>query len=309
VAPGVELYIAAASSEVEEEAKRRGHWQALVAAGARTLPPGCGPCIGLGTGTLGENEVGISATNRNFKGRMGARSAKAYLASPAVVAASAIAGYITGPWNGERGGEVAVIERGVDAAAAGASETRAVSIRPGFPERMEGEILFLDMDNLNTDGIYAGEYTYREDMTPAEMAAVAMKNYDPEFQSKARTGDILVSGFNFGTGSSREQAATCLKHKGIPLVVAGSFNETYKRNAFNNGYVCIECPGLVEDLRRRFAEKELTRRAGIRLAIDFVRSRAEAGGKSYAIDPVGPAAQELVLAGGLEALVAARLRG
>ena len=99
VAEDVELYIAAASTEVQAESERRGDWQALVQAGARTLPPGCGPCIGLGTGLLEDGEVGISATNRNFKGRMGSRSAEAYLASPAVVAASAIAGRIAGPAN------------------------------------------------------------------------------------------------------------------------------------------------------------------------------------------------------------------
>ncbi|MEJ2050922.1 MAG: homoaconitase, partial [Calditrichota bacterium] len=94
VARGVEFYIAAASSEVENESQKRGDWQTLLDAGAIALPPGCGPCIGLGKGLLEDGEVGISATNRNFKGRMGSRSAYAYLASPAVVAASAVAGKI-----------------------------------------------------------------------------------------------------------------------------------------------------------------------------------------------------------------------
>jgi homoaconitate hydratase len=71
VAEGVKFYIAAASSEVQAEAEKRGYWQALIDAGAIPLPPGCGPCIGLGTGLLEDGEVGISATNRNFKGRMG----------------------------------------------------------------------------------------------------------------------------------------------------------------------------------------------------------------------------------------------
>jgi homoaconitate hydratase len=97
VAEGVELYVAAASSEVQADATAAGDWQALIDAGARTLPPGCGPCVGLGAGLLKPGEVGISATNRNFRGRMGSRDAAAYLASPAVVAASAAAGYICGP--------------------------------------------------------------------------------------------------------------------------------------------------------------------------------------------------------------------
>ena len=76
-----------------------------------------------------------------------------------------------------------------------------------------------------------------------------MENYDPDFRSLARPGDLLVGGYNFGTGSSREQAATALKHFGIPCVVAASFSETYKRNAFNNGFVVFECPALVGYLR------------------------------------------------------------
>ena len=80
-----------------QQAETDGTWQTLVGAGAIPLPSGCGPCIGLGIGTLKAGEVGISATNRNFKGRMGDRNAKAYLGSPAVIAASAIAGYICAP--------------------------------------------------------------------------------------------------------------------------------------------------------------------------------------------------------------------
>ena len=97
VAASVKLYLAAASKNVQDEAERRGLWQTILEAGAIALPPSCGPCIGLGTGLLQPGEVGISATNRNFKGRMGAKDAQCYLASPEVVAASAIAGYITAP--------------------------------------------------------------------------------------------------------------------------------------------------------------------------------------------------------------------
>src|SRR5258707_15047664 len=96
VAPGVKLYLGSASKWVQEEAERRGIWQTLLDAGANPLPAGCGPCIGLGVGLLEPGEVGISATNRNFKGRMGSGDAKCYLASPEVVAASAAGGYTRG---------------------------------------------------------------------------------------------------------------------------------------------------------------------------------------------------------------------
>ncbi len=92
VAPGVSLYLAAASSHVQEAAEASGDWQALLDAGAIPLVSGCGPCIGLGVGVLLEGETGISATNRNYRGRMGSPKATTYLASPAVVAASALSG-------------------------------------------------------------------------------------------------------------------------------------------------------------------------------------------------------------------------
>ncbi|KAJ3283922.1 mitochondrial Homoaconitase, partial [Blyttiomyces sp. JEL0837] len=85
VASGVEFYVGAASSEVQREVEESGDWKSLMDAGALPLPAGCGPCIGLGVGLLKDNEVGISATNRNFKGRMGSRSAQAYLSSPEIL--------------------------------------------------------------------------------------------------------------------------------------------------------------------------------------------------------------------------------
>ncbi len=97
VAQGVEFYLAAASAETQAKAESTGVWQSLLDAGATALPPGCGTCIGLGAGTIKAGEVGISATNRNFEGRMGDRQGLVYLGSPAVVAASAIAGYICAP--------------------------------------------------------------------------------------------------------------------------------------------------------------------------------------------------------------------
>jgi homoaconitate hydratase len=303
VALSVELYVSAASSEVQTESERRGDWQILAAAGAIILPPGCGACIGLGRGLLQDGEVGISATNRNFKGRMGSPSAEAYLASPAVVAASAAAGCIDLP-DGERAPKPAGSARLRDEKSQARS---AVTILPGFPEVIEGELLFCHQDNLNTDGIYPGKYTYRDDMTPQEQAAVVMENYDPDFCSIAHKGDLLVGGFNFGSGSSREQAATALKYFGIPLVLAGSFSETYKRNAINNGYLVLESPALVKELKEKFGGAKPTVRTGLHARLDFRRSLLEANGKSYALPPVGAAAQELILSGGLENWVKERL--
>src|SRR6202007_3392635 len=85
VADGVEFYLAPASAEVQAKSESNGDWKTLLDAGAIPLPPGCGACIGLGRGLVQKGETAISATNRNFKGRMGEREAFVYLASPAVV--------------------------------------------------------------------------------------------------------------------------------------------------------------------------------------------------------------------------------
>ncbi|MEJ5350833.1 MAG: homoaconitase [Melioribacteraceae bacterium] len=295
IASHVKFYISPASSEIQKESEKRGDWQALIEAGAIPLPPGCGPCIGLGEGLLEDGEVGISATNRNFKGRMGSPNATAYLASPAVVAYSALSGYIDYEWNEPQKniiGEIKVNQKEI--------APEPVQIIDGFPASINGEIIFCPQDNLNTDGIYPGKYTYNDSMTPQDQASVVMENYDPNFKLIAKEGDILVSGFNFGTGSSREQAATALKYKGIQLVIAGSFNETYKRNAINNGFLTIECPQLVNDLKTQFGSESLTIKTGMVANIDFEKSIIKVRDKIYSINPIGITAQKLIVAGGLE---------
>jgi homoaconitate hydratase len=307
VAEGVELYVAAASAEVQAAAEASGAWGALLDAGARSLPPGCGPCIGLGTGLLEPGEVGISATNRNFKGRMGSRDAHAYLASPEVVAASAVAGKIAGPAPsaGSRP------EPDYHEFEAPVMDTDKVEILSGFPRALRGRLIYLPADNLNTDGIYSKDYTYREGMTPEEMARVVMQNYDPSFVERTGPGDILVGGWNFGTGSSREQAATALKHRGIALVIAGSFSQTYLRNAYNNGFICIECPALANHLKSQFpAEGEggtPTIIPGDEVEVDFSEGAIRYRNETFRFPPLGTVPQSLVVAGGLEELILKKL--
>src|SRR5258705_11325061 len=111
-----------------------------MAGGAHPLPAGCGPCIGLGVGLLEKGEVGISATNRNFKGRMGSRDARCYLASPEVVAASALAGYIRAPEGSPVGARLAPR---FEAAAPTTRAAAPADLLPGFPDRVRGRLRFL----------------------------------------------------------------------------------------------------------------------------------------------------------------------
>lgn len=314
VAPGVEFYVAAASATIQRDAEKLGHWKALMDAGAIELPPGCGTCIGLGRGTIKAGEVGISATNRNFEGRMGDKNGLVYLGSPAVVAASAVAGHICSPTKFTP----TTIASSIKAAAPNASKPAAQSgaksfeVITGFPAVVRGRTWFLDKDNLNTDGIYAGKHTYNDSMTSEQMAAVIFENYDADFRTRAKPGDVVIGGLNFGTGSSREQAATALKHFGIPCVIAASFSETYKRNAFNNGFVVFECPALVSYIRSLKAAPAGTRTidAGA-IEIDFTKGTltlSHAGtSRSFSFPALSRVAQELVVVGGAEAAVAKRL--
>jgi len=303
VAPGVKFYLGAASKWVQEEAERRGIWRTLLDAGANPLPAGCGPCIGLGVGLLEPGEVGISATNRNFKGRMGSRDAQCYLASPEVVAASAVAGYICGPH--------AMADRAPQHSYtqfAAAASAEKVEVLPGFPERVRGRLVLMPQDNVNTDAIYGKDYTYRDDMTREMMAKVVMENYDPQFAARTRAGDVIVSGFNFGTGSSREQAVTALKAKGIPLVIAASFSQTYLRNAFNNGFLCVEVPELAKRLREQFAgSSDRTIIPGDEINIEFTSGVITWREERFGFPALGSVPQSLVIAEGVENLVAKRL--
>jgi homoaconitate hydratase len=138
-----------------------------------------------------------------------------------------------------------------------------------------------------------------------------MENYDPEFAERTTAGDVVVGGFNFGTGSSREQAVTALKCKGLPLVIAGSFSQTYLRNAFNNGFLCIEAPELINCLRSKFVDavalREKTIIPGDPIEVDFSASTIRFAGETFAFPALGSVPQSLVIAGGVENLVSRKL--
>lgn len=158
------------------------------------------------------------------------------------------------------------------------------------------------------DAIYPGKLTYQDNVTKEVMAEACMQNYDPEFKNVAKANDIIVSGFNFGSGSSREQAATAILAKGIPLVVSGSLGNIFSRNSINNALMGLEVPRLVERLRAHFTEKKPTRRTGWTLTWDVKRSVVEVtegeGGETWTekVGEVPPNVQE-IMKEGLEAWV------
>jgi len=102
-------------------------------------------------------------------------------------------------------------------------------------------------NDINTDVIFPGKYTYTV-TDPAEMAKVALEDLDPEFAGNVRKGDVIVGGTNFGCGSSREQAASCLLYAGVGAVIAKSFARIYFRNCINFGLPALTSADAVEAL-------------------------------------------------------------
>ena len=142
-------------------------------------------------------------------------------------------------------------------------------------------------DNVNTDVIFPGRYTYRI-MEPAEMARHALEDLDPEFAKCVKPGDVIVAGKNFGCGSSREQAAACLRAAGIQAVIAKSFARIYFRNAINLGLAVLQC-----------AEASDALQTGDEVEIDFAGGRIISGGRVFAFFPLPASVIGIIEAGGL----------
>ena len=158
---------------------------------------------------------------------------------------------------------------------------------------IKGRVWVLDDDDINTDVIYPGKYTY-ELFSNEEMASHAMEDFDPEFASKVREGDVIIAGNNFGCGSSREQAVTCLKYSGVGAVVAASYARIYYRNAINQALYAIECPEASE-----YARAHKDELSGSEIVLDPVKGTMTLGGQEFSFSPMSGKAREIFDAGGL----------
>ncbi|MCK4247148.1 MAG: 3-isopropylmalate dehydratase small subunit [Methanomicrobia archaeon] len=151
---------------------------------------------------------------------------------------------------------------------------------------IEGKV-FKYGDNVNTDVIYPGKYVYTI-MDPDEMAKHAMEDLDPNFLNNVNKGDIIVAGKNFGCGSSREQAVTCLKRAGISAIIAKSFARIYYRNCINNGLIPVICKDASEYIQ-----------AGDSARIDVSRGKIFAKDKEFNFVPFGEFIMKIIESGGL----------
>ncbi|UCE26922.1 MAG: 3-isopropylmalate dehydratase small subunit [Candidatus Coatesbacteria bacterium] len=151
-------------------------------------------------------------------------------------------------------------------------------------------------DDVNTDVIFPGKYTYTV-TDPAEIASHALEDLDPDFAANVKPGDVVVVGRNFGCGSSREQAAFCLKYAGVGAVVAESFARIFYRNAINAGLPMVVSKDAPDALV-----------TGDPVDIDFTAGELRAAdGKVFTFPPLPPEVMAIVEAGGLVEYVKRRL--
>jgi 3-isopropylmalate/(R)-2-methylmalate dehydratase small subunit len=150
-------------------------------------------------------------------------------------------------------------------------------------------------DNVNTDVIFPGKYTYTV-TDRAEIARHALEDLDPTFAAQVQPGDIIVAGRNWGCGSSREQAATCLVYSGVGAVIAESFSRIFYRNALNNGLLAIVCPPAAQAIQ-----------AGDAVEIDITNNAVRCAAGEFTFPPFSPSIRGILDAGGLVEYVKRKL--
>lgn len=253
VHPEVSLVISPGSKQVLNMLAANGSLADLIAAGARILESGCGPCIGMGQAPA-TDAISLRTFNRNFKGRCGTTSASVYLVSPEVAAASAITGMLTDPRTLDVDLNVVMPEQFlindnlVIAPIADGSQVEVVrgpNIKP-FPlnvaldEQVEGKVLIKVEDNITTDHIMPSNaklLPFRSNIP--HLAEYCLVPCNPEFPQRAKdnNGGMIVAGDNYGQGSSREHAALAPLYLGVKAVLVKSFARIHKANLINSGII------------------------------------------------------------------------
>jgi len=153
-------------------------------------------------------------------------------------------------------------------------------------------------DHVNTDVIFPGKYTYSVQHDPAALARHALEDLDPTFAGGVRPGDVIVAGRNWGHGSSREQAVTCLLACGLRAIIADSFARIYYRNAINNGLPALVCPGAAA-----------LATTGAELTLQLDAGELQLAGRTLRFPPLPPSVRAILAAGGLVPALQARGAG
>jgi 3-isopropylmalate/(R)-2-methylmalate dehydratase large subunit len=229
VAPGVVLKIVPATDEIWKACLEEGLIETFKSAGVLFGNAGCAGCASGQIGQNGPGECTVSTGNRNFEGKQG--KGQVYLSSVSTAAASAIAGHIT--TEDDIPGKPSVFSFPV-------TVKKAATTRKAIPENkntiIEGKIWLVLQDNIDTDMIYHNRHLAITDIK--EMGRYSFGNLKgwENYAQQSEVGDIIITGKNFGSGSSRQQAVDCFKSLQNKAILARSFGAIYERNAINAGF-------------------------------------------------------------------------
>lgn len=266
VADGFQLLVIPASKRIYLEAMDKGYIQDLLVAGANVLSPSCGPCLGTGQGIPADGYTVISTANRNFLGRMGNKNAQIFLASPATVAYSALSGVISDPRTLTSPDVFPYVRE----------KAATVEIKDGESRKQRNVWNYADVDNLNTDQMFAGNLTYTILSSEAETIMPHLfAGFDPSFSANVAKDDIIFAGDNFGCGSSREHPAVGLAYAGVKAVIVKSVNRIFYRSSVNQGLPIIILPEAVDAFN-----------AGEDVRIDFEKGEVYIGNNTIAFAPL-----------------------
>ena len=276
---GFQLQVIPASMEIYKQAMNEGLVMDLLNCGAIFLSPSCGPCLGTGQGIPADGINVISTANRNFLGRMGNEKASIYLASPATVAYSALKGEITDP-------------RGIAASDKfpyGKEQSHTVQVEKGEQRFDKGVWGYGDIDNMNTDQMFAGNLTYNINSSEGDkIMPYLFKGVDESFAENVKAGDIVIAGMNFGCGSSREHPAVGLSFAGVQAVICKSVNRIFYRSAVNQGLPILVVPEAVDNYKK-----------GDSVEVDMANGTITIAGKAYTFNALPDKLMNIFKAKGL----------
>ncbi|MEA3497126.1 MAG: aconitase/3-isopropylmalate dehydratase large subunit family protein [Bacteroidota bacterium] len=279
VKEGFQLLVIPASKEIYLQAVEEGIFTKLMIAGATILSASCGPCLGTGQGIPADGFTVISTANRNFKGRMGNPKSEIYLASPATVAYSAIRGKITDPRGIEANDKFPYEKK----------QSSTIEIAKDEQRRKNAVWNYSDVDNLNTDQMFAGNLTYNVlSSDPEAIMPHLFKGFDESFSDNAQKDDVIVAGDNFGCGSSREHPSVGLAHLGIKAIIVKSVNRIFYRSAINQGLFLIVNSEIVDKYKD-----------GDKIDIDFENGIIALNNQEYNIPPLPEKLMEIIEKKGL----------
>jgi homoaconitate hydratase family protein/3-isopropylmalate dehydratase small subunit len=274
VKEGFQLHIIPASSKIFLQAIEEGIISTFIESGANVLTPSCGPCLGTGQGIPANGHTVISTANRNFPGRMGNKEAHIYLASPATVAISSLTGVITDPRKNP----------GKEKFPFKVTQSKTFEIKPGENRKIGSVWNYADVDNLNTDQMFAGKHTYNILSTdPAAIMPLLFEDFDPGFSKNVKKDDIIIGGDNFGCGSSREHPSVGLSFAGIKTIIVKSVNRIFYRSSINQGLVLIVHKEAVEAYK-----------PGCQVNISLDRGEILIGSESFSFEPLPEKLKQII---------------